>query len=96
MFVTVTHAEFKPERLAEVREEIAALAGAMTKLEGYRGTETLRDAARDNVYLFLLRWEDKAAWQAYREGLYQREVVPKLEPLATEFRAVGQYDLVEG
>ena len=95
MFVTVTRAEFKPERMREVRDEIARLAGEMTRLEGYRGTETLRDAENENAYLFLLRWENKQAWQAYRDGLYRREVVPNFEPLADVFHAIGQYELVE-
>ena len=95
MFVTVTRAEFKPERMAEVRDEIAVLAGKMTKVEGYRGTETLRDAEDEHVYLFLLRWENRAAWETYRQGLYREEVEPKFEPLANSFRSLGQYELVE-
>jgi quinol monooxygenase YgiN len=95
MFVTVTRAEFKPGRMREVRDEIARLAGEMTRLEGYRGTETLRDAENENAYLFLLRWENKQAWQAYRDGLYRREVVPNFEPLADVFHSIGQYELIE-
>ena len=95
MFVTVTRAEFKPERMAEVRDEIADLAGKMTRLEGYRGTETLRDAENPHVYLFLLRWENQQAWESYRQGLYQQEVVTKFEPLADSFRSLGHYELIE-
>ena len=95
MFVTVTRAEFKPDRMNEVREEIAVLAGKMTKLEGYRGTETLRDVENEHLYLFLLRWENKAAWESYRQGLFQEEVVPKFEPLANTFQSLGHYELIE-
>jgi quinol monooxygenase YgiN len=95
MFVTVTRAEFKRERMDEVRDEIAKLAGQMTKLEGYRGTETLRDTQDQSIYLFLLRWENEQAWRTYREGFYQREVVTKLEPLARSFRSLGHFELVE-
>ena len=95
MFVTVTRAEFKPDRMDEVREEIAVLAGKMTRLEGYRGTETLRDVENEHVYLFLLRWEDQEAWEAYRQGLYQEEVVTKFEPLADSFRSLGHYELLQ-
>jgi quinol monooxygenase YgiN len=95
MFVTVTRVEFEPERFGAARDEIAALAGAMTKLPGYRGTETLRDVDDPLVYLFLLRWDNAQAWKAYRETLYQQEVLTKFEPLTRSFRSLGHYELVE-
>jgi heme-degrading monooxygenase HmoA len=95
MFVTVTRAEFIPERFEHAREEIARLAGAMTKLAGYRGTETLRDVDDPFVYLFLLRWENEQAWRDYRETLYKREVVTRFEPLTRSFRSLGHYELLE-
>lgn len=95
MFVTVTRAEFKPERFGEVRDSIAALAGVMTKLDGYRGTETLRDVDDPFTYLFLLRWESEQAWKQYRETLYQEYVAPEFEPLTRSFRSLGHYELVE-
>lgn len=95
MFVTMTRAEFKPDRMAEMKAEVARLAGLMTQVEGYRGTETLRDVENEHAYLFLLRWEHRQAWEAYRNGLYQQEVVTKFEPLADTFQALGQYELIE-
>jgi len=95
MFVTVTRAEFRPERFEEVRDAIAALAGAMTRLDGYRGTETLRDVRDPSTYVFLLRWETEQAWRKYRETLYQDYVVPKFEPLTRLFRSLGHYELIE-
>jgi quinol monooxygenase YgiN len=95
MFVTVTRVEFKPERFSEARDEIATLAGAMTKLAGYRGTEALRDVDDPLAYLFLLRWENEQAWKDYRETLYRQEVVTRFEPLTRSFRSLGHYELVE-
>lgn len=96
MFVTVTLAEIREGMVQEAEQAIAELASEFLRLPGFQGVEHLRSTDNENLRLFLLRWENRAAWEAYREGYYRQRVKPDfIEPYMGRFELIGTFQLVE-
>ncbi|GAA0620096.1 mycobilin-forming heme oxygenase MhuD [Sporichthya brevicatena] len=68
-YVAINVLTVPAEMGAHLEERFSARAGMVEKSEGFRGFQLLRPAEGTDKYFVFTRWESKAAFEKWRDGM---------------------------
>ena len=93
MFVAINRLKMPPEYGSHLEERFKGNAGGMSGVAGFVSFDLLR-AEEGGEYLVVTRWDDKASFEAWREGDAFQRAHGNVNPNSPVTSELGTYEIV--